>query len=137
MFLKQGKLRTIRFQLMDKSHPVSMISHRASRPVPYPRPLPPRGWASRPLPQPDSYISEPFGYTGLLAQAASLGQLLLPPSPSLLSWSCLVCQPSSAWTLSSACFLPYIYSKNLLHMSRVIMSSSFYLFIFIFFIQES
>lgn len=46
-------------------------------------------------------------------RSLSLSLLSWSPSPSVLPWSSLVCWPCSAWALPSACFLHYIYSKNL------------------------
>lgn len=79
-----------------------------------------------PFLQPHPFITHSFWLPQSLGLLASSGRSPLSffPSPSLLSSSSLVCQPCSAWTLPSVCFLPYIYNKNL-HIFGVVMASSF------------
>lgn len=99
-------------------------------PAPCPKPLPLRGWTSASLLQPDPCTTQSFSLCLSLGQDCLLvGGCSLAPSPSFPSWSGLVCRPCSVWTLPSACFLPYVYSKNLLHTGVV--KTSFYFIVFI------
>lgn len=105
-------------------------SSQHSSPCPYPKPFLPRDWASASILPAQSLFNSAILATSV-SWSLSPGGLFWSEAPvllsliPLLSLSGLVCHLCSAWTPHSACFLPYIYSKNLLHALGVVMSSSF------------